>query len=779
MYIICYNMHRVNSVKNTLKSINTVQSAGKKHTSISLATRNQNKLLEFKRILGIDVVGKDLKVPEIQESDPLKVLEQKAIDAWKANNYEPIIVEDSALTFVAFTDFPGTFADNATNTADKREGLCRMLDGKERNAVFQVGIAFYDGIRAQTRIAQVTGMISESPRGSNGFGFDDIFIPDGQNKTYAEMTSSEKDQFSPRRIALEKLAKEPFRTQRNIRQIPDPFPLQIEALRIEKFTNKKVLRYVYNLECLEGVSPQADLSVANRNPYIEKSYAKGQIKQLLPTKHSASLGIILTPWDTATDLHDNPMRLKVDTSGNPIFWQMGDESVKLALAARAAEFLFYHNEEMYAYIRSLQRGDVVIAPRANKRSHAIERLLQIMKRQSLNRDNMSSFVEEMDILGTATISELGYARMFSERKMSRSASIQKGLLLNATGIPSSIFCLGGMPPTTGWRDVLVTSALSFMRSYIPRNSIYAGNLALQITLFEKAREEICRLELPHDITEIIIKQIGIAVGCEDPEKVAREARKIQQAGCSSIRFYSTNPDRRLVDSVEAVRQKVGRDMNICVAPIVDVRQAQKLIGNNISVNMLLAGHGGGENCTSLEGGGAANSLELLYQMYLNDAFNKTAIGLEGGTGNAIGAILGMLDVISLNKRGVNGGIEAGGLFVEHINGRVCQPYHGSASPITQWIESALNQEIAQKRLNDAGKLRNVEGKANYMYKPRSVNSIVDNFQEARMYAARALADQDATSISELRENIKKYGHINHRIVSNAAAYVASAHREVK
>ncbi len=64
-------------------------------------------------------------------------------------------------------------------------------------------------------------------------------------------------------------------------------------------------------------------------------------------------------------------------------------------------------------------------------------------------------------------------------------------------------------------------------------------------------------------------------------------------------------------------------------------------------------------------------------------------------------------------------------------------------------------------------------KPNYMRKDRSIHSITDNFREQRMLAGRALADQEARSISELRENIKNDGYItNHRYVSSTAAEIA-------
>jgi hypothetical protein len=215
---------------------------------------------------------------------------------------------------------------------------------------------------------------------------------------------------------------------------------------------------------------------------------------------------------------------------------------------------------------------------------------------------------------------------------------------------------------------------------------------------------------------------------------------------------------------------------LCVGPFFDLRQAAKLVGPDIRVDTLLAGHGGGENCTSLEAGGSANGLELLYLMYLNGLFNNTAIGLEGGTGSSIGPLLGLLDVISLNQRGVAGGAELGGLYVQHSSGAIVQPYHGSASAITQWIEAASNPEVAMRRLDEAARLNNVEGQPNYTKKHRSRNSVVDAFKQARMLAGRALADQQSRSLSDLRRNIREHGHFGHRHVTPEARVIAMNHQ---
>lgn len=759
------------------------------------ATRNEGKLREYQRILGEPVVGFNLGVDEIQAA-PEKVLERKAQVARQAFNGRPIFVEDTALKLPIFNNTLDAYADQLTSVPANRALLAEMAHAKgQTQATFRVGIAYDDGKQVHTWAQEWSGHIADKPRGTNGFGFDDIFIPDGQvavdgtaipdgqGKTYAEMTDEEKDRYSPRRLALEVLRDSHTDLQPQVFGLQEPSHYQTEALDVERLTaNPVALQHAYNLEMLADHEPRPDLSVGERKAYHEEQISGGELTRYVTDPESASLGLLILDMDKRTSVTGKSLRLATDDSGNLTFWQKGDEAMRMAIAARTLEFQEHHNEETYAQIRammqSIREGVPAVARRSNVKSPVVEKLLEFARALPKGMDEEDAWQAIEDhgqelVYGTAAINELGYARQSSDRLLSRTGAAHSGLFLDATGIPSSLYALGGMPPVTGWKDVLVTSALSYMRSYIPRNSIYAGNVDLQIRLFEEAKSDIQALGLPGDIEEICLAQIGVSIGCEDPEGIVRDVARMKEAGVKAVRIYTTNPDKRTVDTAQAIHDAFGDDITICVGPIVDVEQARKLV--QAGVKILYAGHGGGENCTSLAGGGAANSLELAYKMSLDPDFNEVAIGLEGGTGSAIGGLLGMVDVISLNRRGVAGGVELGGLFVQHSNGEVVQPYHGSASPQTQWIEGIVNPTIRARRVDAAGRLRNVEGGPGFAAAERHINSIVDRWHEARMLAGRALADQDSRSIGELRQHIAEEGYAQHRIITGNAQAIAGRH----
>jgi XTP/dITP diphosphohydrolase len=787
------------------------------------ATTNPEKLKEFSRILGYEVQGAKIgDVDEPQSLDPLEVIRKKAI--WAHRIYGgPVYVEDSSFGIAAWDGRPGTYVKDFIRSNDDLIDLCEKAKKKDDyRATARVMIGIYDG-RDEKLPDSVhvwegvkDGTVADKPRGNTGFDWDAIFIPNGQEtlpiwdgikRTYGELMDIDpayKDALSMRTKAFEALRADPFILGTYVRELPEPYKFQVDAIDETLFNSEQTRTYAYDMDMLGGMTHET-FSAEFLPGYYEIDMGQG-FKQYVLRVGQAGMGLVVTPMDLATDLHSEPYRLKVEYDGRPVFWQPGVDAIKMAVAARAWEFETFHNEEMYDMLRTMMSGEIQTGQRSNKRSVAIENLIGTMKKtyektkgevgikeadEHVEEAFDSDWEAEYEASEAAAFKQLAYARRFSpEGKMSRTESANRGLFSTASGIPSSIFGLGGMPPVTSSPDVLATAALSYMDCYITHNSIYAGYPERQIALFLEAKEKVQKLGLPKDIEELVIAHIGISVGSENPEEITRTVQMFLDAGGSLVRVYTTNTDYRVPETAKLIRREMNetverqglhggfgeKKMRICVGPIVDVAQAERLNEDDILVNILLIGHGGGENCTSLEGGGAANAMELAYILSLMKKFNRLALGLEGGTGTSIGALLGFVDLISLNRRGVAAGMETGGLYMEHTNGRVCVPYHGTASPVTQWIEAIANPALAGKRVDSAGRLRNVEGKPNYMFKPRAINSIVDAFHVARMLAGRALADQQSRSIDELRQRIELVGYENLLGVSSDAYDTANHHR---
>lgn len=165
-------------------------------------TGNMDKLAATKKYIHIPVTHKKLHLTEIQSLDPREVVEHKVKEAYRIVQ-QPVLVEDTSLVFHALGKLPGPlikwFYEELGN-----DGMCALL-GKDRRATATVTFALYDGKHLHFCDATARGSVPEKPRGESGFGWNPIFIPEGTNKTYAEMTEEEKDKIYLRRYALQKL----------------------------------------------------------------------------------------------------------------------------------------------------------------------------------------------------------------------------------------------------------------------------------------------------------------------------------------------------------------------------------------------------------------------------------------------------------------------------------------------------------------------------------------------------------------------------------------------
>lgn len=170
-------------------------------------TGNEGKFKEFnsilKSVVELEMLNGD--VPEIQSLDTHEVLKEKALAAAKMYPQKQILVEDTSLTFEALNNkLPGPFIKwfLKSLTFDEIYSLCDAR--KKYGAIATVTIGHYDGIEFNFFEGTIKGTIT-SPKGTNGMQWDKIFVPEGYNKTFAQMSSEEKNSISMRKKALEKL----------------------------------------------------------------------------------------------------------------------------------------------------------------------------------------------------------------------------------------------------------------------------------------------------------------------------------------------------------------------------------------------------------------------------------------------------------------------------------------------------------------------------------------------------------------------------------------------
>lgn len=170
----------------------------------TFVTSSDKKVAEVERIIHIKLLHSNLDLPEIQTVDIEDVVSYKAKYAYTLLNEKPVIIEDTGLYFESWNGLPGALIKwFIEKVGDK--GICNMMhEFSNKKAWAKTAVATYDG-KLNVFQGEVPGRISDIPLGDKGFGWDSIFIPDGSNKTFAQMQPQEKDRYSMRRKAFEKM----------------------------------------------------------------------------------------------------------------------------------------------------------------------------------------------------------------------------------------------------------------------------------------------------------------------------------------------------------------------------------------------------------------------------------------------------------------------------------------------------------------------------------------------------------------------------------------------
>lgn len=167
-------------------------------------TGNENKAAQLAQWLGMDIPHQKVDLDEIQSLDLHEIVEHKARQAYAVVG-KPVIVEDVGMIFTAFKQLPGPLV-KWFEAGSSLEIMCRMLnDFDDRSAEAHTMYGLFDGEQLHCFEGIMRGTIANVPRGSNGFGFDSIFINEGQEQTRAEMDKETYSRTSYRQEALAKL----------------------------------------------------------------------------------------------------------------------------------------------------------------------------------------------------------------------------------------------------------------------------------------------------------------------------------------------------------------------------------------------------------------------------------------------------------------------------------------------------------------------------------------------------------------------------------------------
>lgn len=171
---------------------------------ITIVTGNPNKVKDIGHLLGLELSRSDIELTEIQSTDVAEVAKHKAIEAY-AKLKRPVLVDDAGLTFEQWGKLPGAFIKYFIEEVGG-DGILAMLQNAEsRDCYMECAMAYCDENGPQIFIGRVDGTVATEQRGTNGWGYDTIVVPNGESMTCAELEGEKYWYYSSRQRAVNNL----------------------------------------------------------------------------------------------------------------------------------------------------------------------------------------------------------------------------------------------------------------------------------------------------------------------------------------------------------------------------------------------------------------------------------------------------------------------------------------------------------------------------------------------------------------------------------------------
>ncbi|HET9850534.1 MAG TPA: non-canonical purine NTP pyrophosphatase [Candidatus Saccharimonadales bacterium] len=165
--------------------------------NVTFITGNPKKAEFLKKYLGVELSHQKLDLDELQSLSLREITEHKVKQAFELVQ-GPVLIEDIGFSIMAMRRLPGPFIKWFIGEIGF-EKLCRLADADpSRLAETSVCYAYFDGARLEFFEGSQKGILPDHPRGDDGFGWNGIFIPEGQGKTIAEMDETEMEKYSLR-----------------------------------------------------------------------------------------------------------------------------------------------------------------------------------------------------------------------------------------------------------------------------------------------------------------------------------------------------------------------------------------------------------------------------------------------------------------------------------------------------------------------------------------------------------------------------------------------------
>jgi XTP/dITP diphosphohydrolase len=179
--------------------------------TVYFATGNRGKFIEAASVaarFGITLKFLRTEKLEIQSNSLAEIASFAAMNSARSMR-RPVVSEDAGFFVDALAGFPGPYSSYVFKTLGTG-GILKLMEKRgDRGAFFEASVAFCTPTsRPKCFTGFVEGRVSQSPKGTHGFGFDPIFIPKrGDGRTFAQMTTDEKNALSHRALAFARFSK--------------------------------------------------------------------------------------------------------------------------------------------------------------------------------------------------------------------------------------------------------------------------------------------------------------------------------------------------------------------------------------------------------------------------------------------------------------------------------------------------------------------------------------------------------------------------------------------
>lgn len=175
-------------------------------SKIRFISNNRFKIQEAMEILGaigVTVVPISLKIEELQTTDTLRLIQDKAVKAFEQIG-RPLFVEHTGLYLSYINNLPGGLTQIVWDALQADRFTQLFGNTPDTTVIARTTIGYVDGKKIHTFVGETRGRVADHPRGKRDFQWDCIFLPEGEIQTFAEM-GSRKNEISMRRKALDEM----------------------------------------------------------------------------------------------------------------------------------------------------------------------------------------------------------------------------------------------------------------------------------------------------------------------------------------------------------------------------------------------------------------------------------------------------------------------------------------------------------------------------------------------------------------------------------------------